>query len=144
NFKDIRRPSDKTGNHYFEKLRSCENVTLTGRLSHEETLRQISCSRALISTSPMEGFPNVFIEAWACGVPVLSLFVDPGNVIEKEELGVNAHGEIGLLIEALNNIGDNNGLAEKAKEYVRRNHELNKERKEEIVSQFAQIIKKNI
>ncbi len=141
-FKVIGSPRDKTGNHYYEKLKSFENVRLTGRLSHEETLSQISASRALISTSPMEGFPNVFIEAWACGVPVLSLFVDPGNVIEKEELGVNAHGNINLLIEAIDMFGVNNGFSERAKDYVKRNHELNRERKEEIGRLFAHILEK--
>jgi glycosyltransferase involved in cell wall biosynthesis len=138
-FKVIGSPRDKTGNHYYEKLKSFDNVKLTGRLSHEETLRQISGSRALISTSPMEGFPNVFIEAWACGVPVLSLYVDPGNVIEKEEMGVNAHGNINLLIEAINKIGVNNGFAHRAKEYIKRNHELNMERKTEIGRMFTRI-----
>lgn len=138
-FKVVGSPRDKTGNHYYEKLKSFENVKLTGRLSHEETLREISGSRALISTSPMEGFPNVFIEAWACGVPVLSLYVDPGDVIEKEELGVIARGNINLLIEALNKTGMNNGFPDRAKEYIRKNHELNMDRKAEIGRIFARI-----
>lgn len=41
----------------------------------------------------MEGFPNVFIEAWACGIPVLSLYVDPGSIIERENLGVIVRGD---------------------------------------------------
>lgn len=138
-FKVIGSPRDKTGNHYYEKLKLCKNVKLTGRLSHDETLRQISGSRALISTSPMEGFPNVFIEAWAVGVPVISLYVDPGNVIENEELGFNAHGNIKLLIESMDNIVLNNKFSDRAKEYVRRNHELNIDRKKEIGRLFTLI-----
>jgi glycosyltransferase involved in cell wall biosynthesis len=141
-FRVIGSPRDKTGNHYYEKLKLFKNVKLTGRLSHDETLRQISGSRALISTSPMEGFPNVFIEAWAVGVPVLSLYVDPGNVIEKEELGVNAHGNIKLLIEAIDKIVLNDKFSDRAKEYVRKNHELNIERKKEIGRLFTLIYEK--
>jgi len=127
-FKVIGSPRDKTGDQYNEKLRSFKNVELTGRLSHEETVRQISSSRALISTSPMEGFPNIFLEAWACGIPVLSLYVDPGGVIERERLGGVFHGNIDSLLSALNNPVSSDGFMERARSYVERSHALNPER----------------
>ena len=37
-----------------------------------KNLKQIANSRALISTSPLEGFPNIFIEAWSCGRAVVA------------------------------------------------------------------------
>lgn len=135
-FKVIGSPRDKTGNYFYKRLKSFDNVTLTGRLSHEETIRQISGSRALISTSPMEGFPNIFIEAWACGIPVLSLYVDPGGVIKSEGLGDTANGNIKTLISAMNNIDCSNGFSERAKSYVRKNHELNSERINEMGKLF--------
>jgi glycosyltransferase involved in cell wall biosynthesis len=138
-FKVIGSPRDKTGNHFFERLKSFDNVTLTGRLSHEETIRQISGSRALISTSPMEGFPNIFIEAWACGIPVLSLYVDPGGVIKSEGLGVAANGNIKNLISAMDIFDCSHGFSEKAKSYVKKNHELNSERISEMESLFNDI-----
>jgi len=70
-FKVIGPPRYKTGYLYFEKLKSFQNVSLLGELSHSDTLLNIANSKALISTSPMEGFPNIFIEAWATGIPVL-------------------------------------------------------------------------
>ena len=54
----------------------------------------------------MEGFPNIFIEAWACGVPVLSLHVDPGGVIKKEGLGEIADGNINTLVIGNGSISD--------------------------------------
>jgi glycosyltransferase involved in cell wall biosynthesis len=72
-FKVVGQPQGKIGYLYYEKLKSYKNVQLLGRLSHSDTILQIANSKALISTSPMEGFPNIFIEAWACGIPVLSL-----------------------------------------------------------------------
>jgi len=139
-FKVIGSPRDKTGNHFFERLKSFENVSLTGRLSHEETIRQISGSRALISTSPMEGFPNIFIEAWACGIPVLSLYVDPGGVIKKEGLGHTANGDIKNLLSAMDYIECSNGFAEKAKSYIKQNHELNSERISEMGKLFNDLL----
>ena len=138
-FKIIGSPRDKTGKHFYERLKSFDNVTLTGRLNHEETIRQISGSKALISTSPMEGFPNIFIEAWACGIPVLSLFVDPGGVIKKVGLGETAGGNIKTLISAMNNFESVNGFAEKARGYVKDNHELNNERIGEMERLFIDV-----
>lgn len=138
-FKVIGSPRDKTGNHFYERLKSFDNVTLSGRLSHEETIRQISGSKALISTSPMEGFPNIFIEAWACGLPVLSLFVDPGGVIKSEGLGETAGGNIKSLLSSLDNFKFANGFAEKARAYIKENHELNSERISEMERIFNDV-----
>lgn len=138
-FKVIGRPRDKTGNHFYERLRSFDNVTLTGPLSHDETIRQISSAKALISTSPMEGFPNVFIEAWACGVPVFSLHVNPGGVIRKEGLGEIADGNINTLVSALESFQVSDGFAEKARRYIDRNHDLNVERVNEMVRLFINV-----
>ena len=131
-FKVVGQPMDKEGYFYYEKLRSFENVTLLGRLNHYDTMFHIANSKALISTSPMEGFPNVFIEAWACGIPVLSLYVDPGNIIERERLGEVAHGNLGKLIDALNNIRNTNEFAERTRRYVEHTHALNPDKVNEI------------
>lgn len=140
-FRIIGSPRDKTGAHYYERFKSFRNVKLTGRLSHEETLRQVAGARALISTSPMEGFPNVFIEAWACGVPVISLYVDPGDIIEREQIGINAHGDLKMMAESLESIGFSEAMAARARLYIRANHELNTERKNELGSLFSQVYK---
>ena len=138
-FKVVGQPRDKTGKVYFEKLKLCGNVTLIGQLSHSETIKQIANSKALISTSPMEGFPNIFIEAWACGVPVLSLYVDPGCVIEKEGLGEVTHGNMDKLLLAMANVKNDYDFAQKAKAYVVHNHELNVDKVKEIGTLFNNI-----
>jgi glycosyltransferase involved in cell wall biosynthesis len=109
-----------------------------GKLSHEDTLNQIARSKALISTSPMEGFPNVFIEAWTCGIPVLSLHVDPGGVIEKEGLGIVAHGDMNKLLKAMKSIDSTENFARKSIAYVNENHQLNSDRINKIETIFTQ------
>jgi len=44
-------------------------------------------ARLLVHTGDYEGFPNVFIEAWLMGVPVVSLNVDPDGFIQSQRLG---------------------------------------------------------
>lgn len=140
NFKVIGRTRDKTGEVIYDKLKSFPNVILKGKLSHELTIREIARSRALVSTSPMEGFPNIFIEAWSCGVPVLSLFVDPGGIISREGLGFVAGGDIKKLINAVRNVTNNEEFRSRATEYVHRTHEITESKINEINSIFTGVL----
>lgn len=139
-FKIIGPPRDKEGHMYYEKLKSLENVTLMGELNHFDTLCQIAGSKAMISTSHMEGFPNIFIEAWAYGIPVLSLYVDPGSVIERENLGEITHGSIEKLIDAIENVKNSDEFTQRAKSYVERTHVLNSAKINEVSSLFNDVI----
>ena len=140
NFKIIGSPRDKTGEKYLNKLKMLKNATLLGRLNHSDTLSQIADSRALISTSPLEGFPNIFIEAWACGIPVLSLYVDPGSVIEREGLGFVAKGDIKRLSSAMTEIRITPEMETRMKTYVMHNHVLNEARLTEINKVFCDLV----
>lgn len=140
NFKVIGRTRDKTGEVIYDKLKSFPNVILKGKLSHELTIREIARSRALVSTSPMEGFPNIFIEAWSCGVPVLSLFVDPGGIISRKRLGFVAGGDIKKLINAVRNVTNNEEFRSRATEYVHRTHEITESKINEINSIFTGVL----
>jgi len=138
-FKIIGQPRDRTAYIYYEKLKKFKNVTLLGRLSHPDTMYQIANSKALISTSPMEGFPNIFIEAWACGIPVLSLSFDPGGVIKREQLGEVADGNLDKLINDMNSNKNTSEFAERSKAYVEHNHVLNVNKINEISCLFSDL-----
>lgn len=63
----------------------------------------ISNAKALINTSYYEGFPNIYLEAWGTGVPVISLTVNPGDIFNKYKLGICCNGDLNrmkLCIEA--------------------------------------------
>ncbi len=90
----IGQPTDKKSKRIYKHLNELENVVLTGRLNHKETIQLIANAKALINTSNFEGFPNIFLEAWAVGVPVISLNVNPGNVIKKHHLGTYCNGNL--------------------------------------------------
>jgi glycosyltransferase involved in cell wall biosynthesis len=90
---------DNEGASVARELRQLPNVTLTGPLGRRETLERIAAAKALVNTSPHEGFPNTFLEAWALGTPVISLYVDPGGVIRRNHLGYVCDGNIQLFQE---------------------------------------------
>jgi len=140
NYKVIGKVRDKTGSRLYRQLGNFRNVRLMGKLSHSETMNEISRSKALISTSPMEGFPNIFIEAWACGVPVLSLYVDPGGVINREKLGFVAEGSIDRMIEEMNCVTSSEDFSNHSRTYVLTHHALNDNRLAEINSIFTGLL----
>ncbi|MGN6196971.1 MAG: glycosyltransferase family 4 protein [Ginsengibacter sp.] len=137
-FKIVGHPIDKSSEYYFEKLKEFKNVKLLGWLNHSETLREIATSKALISTSPMEGFPNVFIESWSYGIPVFSLFFDPG-VIEKEKLGKVFNGNLQELVSSINQPIDSSEYFKNCKNYVLQNHLLNGSKIKEIHALFTSV-----
>lgn len=139
NYKIVGLPNNKATVFYYNKLKEFKNVKLLGRMTHSKAIAEIANSKALISTSPMEGFPNVFIEAWACGIPVLSLYFDPG-VIEQEKLGKVANGNLEILITEMNNISKTEQFAKKAKSYIENHHCLNEAKIQEINSLFNGIL----
>ncbi len=85
----------------INQLQRCPNTEMLGRLSRGATIRQMETATALICTSRNEGFPNIFLEAWSVGTPVVSLLVDPGNVIQRHGLGIVCNGDLQELINVL-------------------------------------------
>jgi glycosyltransferase involved in cell wall biosynthesis len=74
------------------------NLELLGRVARRRVLEVIERSFAVVSTSTHEGMPNVFLEAWARGVPVLSLQCDPGGQIARQNAGLVAGGSRAELV----------------------------------------------
>lgn len=138
-FEVIGPPRDKTGKSCYEELKTFQNVFLLGELNHSDTLYYIGNSKALISTSPMEGFPNIFIEAWAYGIPVLSLFFDPGGVIKREGLGEVANGNLDKLANSLESVRNTDEFAMRSKAYVENQHVLNELKIKEIDKLFTEL-----
>jgi len=138
-FKVIGEPSDKHAEFYFKQLKDFKNVKLLGWFNHSETLKEIASSKALICTSPMEGFPNVFIEAWSLGIPVLSLYFDLG-VIEKEKLGKVFNGNIENLISSMDQMIVTEEFIKNSKRYVQEKHLLTNSKIEGINNLFHSLL----
>jgi glycosyltransferase involved in cell wall biosynthesis len=109
--------------HDAERL---PNFELLGQLKHADALDQIGRAVAIVSTSAAEGMPNVFLEAWARGVPVLSLDYDPDGKIEAVGMGKVAGGSVERLGELAGELWRDRGLRSElgaaGRHYVREAH----------------------
>jgi glycosyltransferase involved in cell wall biosynthesis len=85
-----------------DSARRTGNVTLTGRVPYEHMEECYRRASILCSTSMFEGFPNIFLEAWSAGIPVVAT-CDPDGLIASRQLGLVGHTveELAAAIDAL-------------------------------------------
>jgi len=85
----------KPGNPAYQKylkqrMNGVKNLFYLGERSFESVNEQFADAHIFVNTSESEGFPNTFIQAWMRKVPVVSLNVDPDDVIKKYKLGFHS------------------------------------------------------
>ena len=82
--------------HYSERLiselRKTANIEYLGQVPPDKAQQLIAEAALLLSTSDTEGFPNTFVQAWSSGTPVVSLNIDPDQIIARRGLGVVTRG----------------------------------------------------
>jgi glycosyltransferase involved in cell wall biosynthesis len=136
NFIMIFSPGDGTGGIDVESRP--ENLEFVASCPREKLRYYYKKSLLLLSTSKLEGFPNVFLESWWFKRPVLSLDVDPDGVIAKHQLGKVVF-DIESLAKELENLCANKKLRETFGEngyrYVKENHSS-----EKVANQFLQYV----
>jgi glycosyltransferase involved in cell wall biosynthesis len=129
-FRMVACPMSETPPGLVERIEAAAerlpNLELLGPRPRSELLEEMRDAVAVIKTSRVEGMPNTFLEAWARGVPVLSLNVDPDAKIADNDIGVAADGSMERLIDAAANLwGDpelRTAIGERARRFIRDVH----------------------
>lgn len=103
------------------------NVILTDRVDTQEELQELMrSSRAIVSSSPMEGFPNIMLQGATVGCPCIFLNVDPDGWCAEHGCAASAHGDVEqfltLLRRALNDSEWLETLAQRAFQRTTEHH----------------------
>jgi glycosyltransferase involved in cell wall biosynthesis len=69
-----------------DAARTIPNLELRGRIDHDRLGTLFGGAALFVQTSPAEGFSNTLLEAWAHGLPTVSV-VDPEGIAAREALG---------------------------------------------------------
>jgi len=81
---------------YFENLisktRDIPNLGVENSVPYHEWPNYLRRAKLLVNTSRYEGFPFAFTLAFAHGIPVVSLNLDPDGILEKHQVGLCAQG----------------------------------------------------
>lgn len=83
-------------NELVARAEAMPNVVMHGVVPFENMGDMYARASVLVSSSVVEGFPTIFMEAWARGIPVVTTF-DPDNLVADHELGAVAVDSPGLV-----------------------------------------------
>jgi len=111
----------------MSRIRSTPNLVYVGRKSQQEVNELLARAHVLVNTSRYEGFANTFIQAWLREVPVVSLNVNPDDVLDREQVGIHAGTEEALSDAVRGLVLDAPRRAEfgaRARVYARKHHSV--------------------
>lgn len=111
----------------IKKLSSITNLNYLGKLSLDDVNNLFSASHIFINTSLVEGFPNTFIQSMMRNTVIISLNVDPDNILKNNKIGIHSQSYEQLKEDVQFLISDDkfrDEMKNRAYEYVIKNHSL--------------------
>jgi len=116
---------------FFETVKSeaekIKNVQFLGFVPQHLVGNYFEKAWVFVNTSSVEGFPNTFFHAWSAFTPVLSLNVDPDEVICKNQLGFHS-GNFTQMVKDLDDLIKNDNLRQQlginGRHFVEKEHNI--------------------
>jgi glycosyltransferase involved in cell wall biosynthesis len=121
------RTPEGYGTLVAERLAQLPNVEYLGQVAPSVACEVIANAAALLCTSDGEGFPNTFLEAWTNGTSVVSLRVDPDQILTRFQLGClsldseKAGDDLTRLVDSPQQREE---ISVRAREYVNQHHRI--------------------
>ena len=139
-FQMICAPSQDKG--YYQQINELAtrilNLDIVGFVPYPEVNQYFDKASIFVNTSSVEGFPNTFIQAWARYTPVVSLNVDPDEIICKYKLGLHSR-TFEQMVEDVKLLLEDEKLREEmgknGRKYVEREHDIKK-----IVEEYTKLL----
>jgi len=115
-----------------------KNLDFIGFVSHNKIDKYYAESSLFINTSPSEGFPNTFLEAWGNYIPIVTLGFDPDEIICRHRLGIHSK-TFDQMVKDVKTLLKNEKLRKEmgmnSWRYVKKEHDIKK-----ILQEFEKVI----
>jgi len=118
-------PQNPNDHDIVEMTCSMTNINYLGYIPFSSIGRYFCEASLFVGTSDMEGFPNTYLQAWQAKTPVVSLYIDPDNVITNYGLGKvsKTFGQLCIDVEKMmTNKSERMRMGDNCLEYVRKFH----------------------
>ena len=124
-------------------MEGVDNLEYKGELSIEKVNDLLRESHLFVNTSLYEGGPpNTFVQAWMRETPIVSLNVDPDDIIRKNTLGFHS-GSFEQMVKDVKFLIENEKVRQEmgrnAREYAIREHDI-----EKILPKYVELIEKMV
>ncbi len=123
-------PASETHPHALDewggRIGALPNLRFEPGVPFEDTSALFAQAKLFVNTSREEGFPNTFLQAAACGTPIVSWSVNPDGILTRYQLGMCANSDAAIFEQAVRDLcGDaefRTRLGENGRRYVARFH----------------------
>lgn len=104
------------------------NLTFLEFVTFVEIDKYFQKAKIFVNTSMQEGFPNTFLQSMKSKTPILSLNVNPNNILDDNQCGLSCHDKYDLLRKNMKKLLENDILRAKMGEngfyYAKENHDI--------------------